>query len=137
MKKHAVTVLILTLLALPGLVTAQSHKIVAQVPFEFVANGKVMPAGDCTITASGQSQTVLEIACGGAKTVAVPNASESLNASADTVLRFHRSGNLYFLSSISREGEHRGYELPAGTAERELMARHEAISDVSLLGAAK
>ena len=137
MKKHAVTVLILTLLALPGFVSAQSHKIVAQVPFEFVANGKVMPAGDCTFTASGQSQTILEIVCGSAKTIAVPNATESLNPASDTVLRFHRSGNLYFLSSISRESEQRGYELPAGTAERELTARHEAMSDVSLLGAAK
>lgn len=137
MKKHAITLLTLTLLALPGLVSAQSDKIKVQVPFEFVANGKVMPGGDCTFATSGVSQTVLEIACGNAKMLAVPNAMESSNPSSDTVIRFHRSGNLYFLSSIIREGQSRGYELPAGKAERELQSRNPAVTDVALGGAAQ
>jgi len=46
MTKHAVTVFILMLAGLTGLVHAQVRpRIVAQVPFEFMANGKTMPAG--------------------------------------------------------------------------------------------
>lgn len=44
-KKHTATLLILMLVGLTGLVHAQMDtKIKAQVPFNFVANGKTMPA---------------------------------------------------------------------------------------------
>ena len=44
-KKHNATLLILMLVGLTGLVQAQmSTRFKAQVPFDFVANGKTMPA---------------------------------------------------------------------------------------------
>ena len=54
-KKHTATLLILMVLGLTGLVHAQMHTMIkAQVPFNFVANGETMPAGECTIAINGQ-----------------------------------------------------------------------------------
>jgi len=138
MKKHAVTLLILALVALPGLVNAQSRKIIkAEVPFEFVAGGKAMPAGECTIEVRGDSQTILWISSGDQHLFAMPNSTESLNPSDDTKLVFNRYGDRYFLSTISREGENRGYELPVGKLEAELRAQNVARSNVTLVASSK
>ena len=138
MKKHAVTLLILALVALPGLVNAQSrHVIKANVPFEFVANGKTMPAGECTIEVRSDGQNILWISAGDQHLFALPNSTESLKASDKTKLVFDRYGDRYFLSEISREGESRGYELPVSKLEKELRAQNVARSSVTLLASSK
>jgi hypothetical protein len=134
MKKQAATLLILTLLAVPGFVNAEGRQVIkAQVPFDFMVNGKILPAGDCAIEARGDGQTYLMVSSGGHSVFVVPNATESLTASADTKLVFHRYGDRYFLSSISREGNSRGYGLPAGKAEKELRAQKAIEGDVTLV----
>lgn len=136
MKKQAVRFLILTLMALPGLASAQ--KVVkAQVPFEFIANGKTMPAGPCTIVASGDGMTRLQISSGKERIFAIPNATESLKAYGESKLVFHRYGNLYFLSSVVREGDARGYELMPGKAELELRAQAVSHESVILVATAR
>jgi len=138
MKKHVVTLLILTLVALPGLLSAQTRTVIkAQVPFDFVAKGKTMPAGECTIEARGDGQTVLSINSGNQHLFAIPNASESRNPSENTSLVFHKYGDRYFLAAINRQGENRGYKLPAGKLEKELRAQNVAANDVTLLASAK
>jgi hypothetical protein len=138
MKKHAATILVLTLMALPGLANAQIRKVIrANVPFEFIANGKNMPAGPCTITASGDGQTVLSISSGKKHVFVLPNATQSSKPYGDTALVFHQYGQRYFLSSIRREGDDRGYGLPAGKAELELRAQKVTEGDVTLLAAAR
>ena len=135
MKKHVATLLILMLAVLTGLVNAQvvHPKIMAQIPFEFVANGKTMPAGECTITAQGDGTMILWIRSGNKNLAAVPHATQSLNASQKTTLVFHRYGDRYFLASISRQGEKLGYEFPTNKLEKELRAQNVAKSDVILL----
>jgi len=135
MKKQATTVLILMLAALTGLVNAQAvrPRIVANVPFEFIANGKTMPAGKCTITALGDGMTILSIRSGNENLLAVPQDTESRHASEKTTLVFHRYGDLYFLASISRQGQTRGYELPVQKIEAELRAQNIAEKDMLLL----
>jgi hypothetical protein len=135
MKKHATTVFVLMLAALTALVNAQvvRQTITANVPFEFIANGKTMPAGKCTITTQGDGVKVLWIRSGNENLLAVPHDTESLKASEKTVLVFHRYGNHYFLASISREGQTRGYEFPLQKMEAELRAQNAAEKDVSLL----
>jgi hypothetical protein len=49
---------------------------------------------------------------------------------------FHKYGDRYFLSSINREGEQRGYELPANSLEKELRAQNVSENDVVLVAAA-
>jgi hypothetical protein len=138
MKKQAATLLVLTLLAVPGFVNAQSRQVIkAQVPFDFIVNGKILPAGECAIKAQGDGQTYLMVSGGGQSVLVVPKETESLTASADTKLVFHRYGDRYFLSSISREGNNRGYALPAGKAEKELRAQKAAEGDVTLAAAAQ
>ena len=138
MKKYAVSLLVLTIIALPGLLSAQSRMVIkADVPFEFVVNGKVMPAGECTIKVAGDGQTILAIESGNERLFALPNSAESLQPSADTTLVFHKYGDRYFLASINRAGEQRGYELPASAVEKELRAQNSVERDVTLLAYAK
>jgi len=138
MKKHAITLLILALVALPGLVNAQSRRTIkADVPFDFVANGKTMPAGECTIVVRGDSQKILWISAGDQHLFAMPHSTESLNPSDETKLVFNVYGDRYFLSEISTEGESRGYELPVGKLEKELRAQNVTKSEVTLVASAK
>ena len=138
MKKHAATLLILTIVALAGLVNAQTRAMIkADVPFEFVANGKTMPAGSCAIQAGGDAQAILSIQSGNQHLFVAPNSSEAMSPSENTTLVFHKYGDRYFLASISRAGEKRGYELPAGKLEKELRASNTVESDVVLIASAK
>jgi hypothetical protein len=135
MTKQAAIFLILTLMALPGLVSAQ-NVVKAQVPFEFIANGKIMPAGPCTIVAKGDGTTYLQISSGKESVFAVPMTTEPRNPSGESKLVFHRYGTLYFLSSVVREGD-RGYELRPAKAELELRAQAVRHEDVTLVATAR
>jgi hypothetical protein len=138
MKKHAASLLILMLATLTGLASAQTAKVItAQVPFDYVVNGKTMLAGECSIKAQGDGQRVLWIASENTGMYVLPNATESTAASDRTKLIFHRYGDRYFLASIEREGESRGYELPASKLEAELRAQNVAEKDVVLLASAE
>jgi hypothetical protein len=133
MKKQAARFLILTLMALPGLASAQ-RIVKAQVPFEFIANGKTMPAGPCTIVDKSDGNPYLVITSGKVSMFAITNPTESVKPYGQSKLVFHRYGNLYFLSSVVREGENRGHELRPGKAELELRAqavRHESVTLVA------
>lgn len=137
MKKQAATLLMLTLVGLTGLVKAQaSTKITAQVPFDFVANGKTIPAGECTIIVDVNGRTLLSIASGQQHTYAFPIADESPNAHKKTALVFHRYGSRYYLAAIKHEGG-TGYQLPASRLERELLARNIPWQVITLLASAK
>lgn len=138
MKKHAATLLILTILAVPGLINAQSRKVIkTQVPFEFIVNGNRMPAGECAVEARGDGITYVLISSGEHKLFVVPISSQAPTTSAEAKLVFHRYGNQYFLSSISRKGEKLGYAFPAGKAEKELQAQMATENDVTLVADAQ
>ena len=138
MKNQAATLLILTLLAVPGFVSAQSRQVIkAQVPFDFVVNGTNLPAGECSIEAQGNGLTYLVVNSGKQHVIVLPNATESSAVSAKAKLVFHQYGRTYFLSSISRQGDNRGYALPAGRAEKELRAQKAAEGDVTLVASVR
>ena len=134
MKKQAATLLILMLAVLTGLVSAQTRTMItAQVPFDYYANGKMMPAGECTIIIDGDGQARLWIASGNERMVALPNSTESLSPSEGTNLLFHEYQGRYFLAGVERRGESRGYELPASKLEIELRAQNVVEKDVTLV----
>ncbi len=134
--KHA-ALLLMTLVGLTGLVSAQtSTTIKSQVPFDFVANGKTMPAGECTIAVDVNGRTLLSISSGEQHTVAFPIADESPRARKKTALVFHHYGKRYFLAAIEHEGG-TGYQLPASRPERELLARNVRWQVLTLLASAK
>jgi len=121
-KKQSATLLILVLVGLTGLVHAQmGTTIKAQVPFSFVANGKTMPAGECTIQITVNGRTALSISSGQQHAFALPMANESSNRSKKTALVFHQYGDRYFLAGIKR-ADTIGYEFPASKLETELRA---------------
>jgi hypothetical protein len=132
-KKHTATLLILMVLGLTGLVHAQRYTTIkAQVPFNFVANGETMPAGECTVRLIVNGQTTLSISSGKQHTFAFPIVEESPNGSNKTTLVFHRYGDRYFLARIKRAGRI-GYELPATKLESELRAGNVAEEVFTLL----
>ena len=70
--KHA-ALLLMTLVGLMGLLNGQtSTSVKAQIPFAFVANGKTMPAGECTIAVDVKGRTLLSISSGERHALAVP-----------------------------------------------------------------
>jgi hypothetical protein len=79
----------------------------------------------------------LQIACGGQKISALPNASETLQPSGENKLVFHRYSGRYFLAGIERAGESRGYQLPVTGLETELRASSATESDVVLIASAR
>jgi len=136
-KKHTATLLVLMFVGLTGLVHAQVPKAIrAQVPFNFVANGETMPAGECTIQFMVNGRTMLSISSGKQHAFAYPMAGESSNGSIETALVFHRYGDRYFLARIKRAGRI-GYELPASKLESELRAGNVAEDVFTLLASAK
>jgi hypothetical protein len=138
-KKQAVTLLFLLMtVALTGLVNAQTSTMIkAQVPFEFVENGKTMPAGECIVAVVvSNGRTVLSIRSGNQHVYEFPDADESMNASRETALVFHQYGGQYFLAGIKRDGKI-GYHLPISRLESELQARNVPEQAFTLLASAK
>jgi len=134
--KHA-ALLLMTLVGLTGLLNAQtSARITAQVPFDFVAYGKAMPAGQCKIAVEVNGRTLLSIMSGKQHTSVFSVADESPSARTKTTLVFHHYGDRYFLTSIKREGGS-GYQLPTSKLERELQARNVQWQVFTLLASAK
>src|SRR5579863_6826044 len=136
-KKHAATLLVLALVGLTGLVNAQMATMTkAQVPFDFVANGKPMPAGECVIESVGVGRTALSISCGRQHVYSVAVvAYQARNASKESTLVFHRYGHRYFLAAIKRAGAI-GYELPPSRQEDELRAQNVSEEVLTLLASA-
>jgi hypothetical protein len=135
--KNAKWMLPVTLMLLSGLMAAQSlthQSVVAQVPFDFMVSGKMIPAGECEVTAAGMQGRILVIRNFDARQSALASSSPSQDAVADrTVLVFTHYGDRYFLSSIRLEGSNQTYNLPESRAEAELRAQNVTASQTSLL----
>ena len=136
-RKHAATLLVLMAAALTGLANAQTSIMVkAQVPFDFVVNGKTIPAGECLVQSLNNALTVLLISSGKQQGLVLPLDGESRKASTMTALVFHRYGDRHFLAAIKRAGKI-GYELPSTRLEEELRAQNIAEEDLTLLAFSK
>ena len=120
--KRATLVILATLnLAATSLVAQHRPAIKANVPFDFVAGGKMLPAGEYQIQT--EQANVLSIRSMDFKS----NANLSAHSAQDTqmsgvaALRFNHYGDRYFLSQIWT-GSDRGQELPKSRAEKEQIA---------------
>jgi len=135
-KKHAATLLILMLVGLTGLVNAQVSTLMkAQIPFDYVANGKTMSKGECVIAVVTNGSTFLTIRSGERTVVALSIVDGSRNTSKQTALVFHRYGNRYFLAGVKRAGAI-GYSLPTSRHENELRAQNVREEVLTLLASA-
>jgi len=130
--------LLVIALALPLLMTAaasaQTVHMKVTVPFNFIAVGTTLPAGEYDIQSLGAEEKVLVIRNrNSAESVLVfSNSAEALNASTSTKLVFHRYGNRYFLSELWVEGDKLGHQTTPSSRETEV-AMDSPGSEVVLL----
>jgi hypothetical protein len=139
--KSAKWMLPVTLMLLSSLMAAQSlssSHVVAQVPFDFMVNNKIIPAGECIVQAVDLDARVVTIRNVAAKKSLLARSShEEANKSDSTVLVFNRYGNRYFLSEIRLEGSAETYKLSESRVETELRAQNAPASQKTLLASLK
>jgi len=139
MKRYGVSILMLAVALLPGLANAQmgGQTIKADVPFDFTAGDKTIPAGECLVHADGASGAALWIGNRDAKvnTYVVPMQTRGLDPSERTVLVFHKYGDRYFLARVERNGSAAGYQLQETKVEKELRAQNKTAGEEIRLAA--
>ncbi len=118
-------ILALTLILAAGFLTTGSamaqlqNAVAADIPFSFILNGRLMPAGHYIIKADSDTHEVLRIDDRDDSvhivTMAMPAASER---QADNTVLFHKYGNQYFLSSIRVSGSSMNCHLTTSKQEK-------------------
>jgi hypothetical protein len=123
MKLQGCAVVVLLALIMVGESLAQTLRVKADIPFEFIVNGSTLPAGQYTIQSFGSvdGRTLLVGSAGNHKS-AIVNAIgvESKKMAGETKLMFHRYGDRYFLTQVWVAGSEHGQELPRTHRESEL-----------------
>ena len=139
MKRYAMVMLMLGAMLLTGIGNAQTGQpaIKADVPFDFTAGDKTIPAGECQVRMEGTAGTTLFIGNRDAKvsTYVLPLQTRSLNPSERTVLVFHKYGDRYFLARVERNGSDAGYQMKVTGVEKELRAQHKIAGEEIRLAA--
>ena len=122
MKKQILTLVgVLGLLLTAGSAFAQTTKIKVDVPFNFVVNRTLMPAGTYTISSVGMGGTLIFHGLDNkALKLVIASYDTASKPSENTRLVFRCYGERYFLSQIWTEGSDRGRRLPKAAAETEV-----------------
>jgi len=136
--KYVKRIFALTLVMLPILAAAQLKKgdaIVAQVPFEFTAGNKVVPAGECIVqaTAPGGRTLMIRNPVAGVAWFSSASLDETKEAAGDYALVFDKYGDHYFLAGIKLAAARTIYRLPESKAETELRAQNMLASEQIVL----
>jgi hypothetical protein len=113
------------LLSLGTVASADSDRVRAFIPFDFVARGTTLPAGTYYVTPQFQTNELLNVS-GMKKGVFIfGNRVDTGSKAEPTRLVFHRYGDRYFLHQIWLE-DGKGYQMPESTQERELQKAENA-----------
>jgi hypothetical protein len=131
----------LMVLALPMAAAAQlgsGQKIAANVPFEFVAWNKVVPAGNCIVQRTSMNGSTLTIqnTKAGMSTLALSRQDRAKTATGAYTLVFHKYGTRHFLAQV-KIADGTVYMLPESKLERELRAQNTAPQDQIVLASLK
>jgi hypothetical protein len=121
MKSLRSALVALTVLLVATAAHAQSAKVAATIPFNFVAGDRAYPAGDYVLSNDG---SVLRIA----NTENMSNDELILSHACEKATPSDRTklvGGEYFLHQIWVDGETSGRELPRSKTERQLAQNHE------------
>ncbi|HKG21864.1 MAG TPA: hypothetical protein VKC34_08180 [Blastocatellia bacterium] len=98
------------------------EKVVVDIPFNFVAGDKALPAGEYTVknVSTGRAQAMLiRSADGRSASIVLTNAVESGSVQKRAKLLFTQYGNRYFLSQIWGPGAGVGRAIPKSRLQRE------------------
>ncbi|HWN98713.1 MAG TPA: hypothetical protein VNS63_05525 [Blastocatellia bacterium] len=125
MKNMMLIVVTLAFLAIGGGTTACAQvtdTIDADIPFDFMVSGKVVPAGHYTVKRVDSNPAIMELRGADARVVNVflTNSAEVAKEPKQSELIFDRIGDQYFLSRIFEEGNRYGVEVQESRAERKL-----------------
>lgn len=131
----------LMVLALPIAAAAQlgsGQKIAANVPFEFVAWNKVVPAGNCIVQRTSMNGSTLTIqnTKAGMSTLALSRQDRAKTATGAYTLVFHKYGTRHFLAQV-KIADGTVYMLPESKLERELRAQNTAPQNQIVLASLK
>ncbi len=119
------------LLAVVSGVKAQtpSTRLVADVPFNFVANDQAYEAGKYTLSAMGSPTIVIHDEETSDTKITLSQTVSKMRPAQKSVLVFHRVGDQYFLSQIWVAGRTEGRQLPESKLEAK-MAKNVGDKDV-------
>ena len=103
---------------------AQSIRLTANIPFEFMVGTKTLPAGEYQVRSDSTPYLLLiQGQDHGAGALTLTNRSEmkmSRDSAAQATLIFNHYGNHYFLAEVRDGYNATGFVLPMSQAEREL-----------------
>jgi hypothetical protein len=130
--KQLAVVTILVAFACTGLL-AQNVAMVANIPFDFQAGNKLMPAGEYQVREQGT--WVILRSADGAKSIAtvLTNAASGADPSLGARLDFNRYGGAYFLTTVWNPYSGDGREVPQTSREKELAKRFGAPSKSAVI----
>ena len=122
MKKYLLTIALALTLLRTAAASAQTIHMRVMVPFNFIAAGATLPAGEYDIQSFGTEGKLLSIHNQNlsAGILVFSNPCESLNASSATKVVFHRYGDRYFLAELWVQGHSTGNQVPPASHENEV-----------------
>ena len=98
---------------------AQSVKLHAQVPFDFVVGDKTYPAGEYAVRSATEGTKLVRIRNNEETVLSLWYPTTSGQAAKRSELVFHQLGNMYFLYQVWAEGVLLGWNLPGVALKRE------------------
>ncbi|MBZ5721092.1 MAG: hypothetical protein LAO03_11990 [Acidobacteriia bacterium] len=133
MKNKLRTLLGLGLVLVAASAFAQTIRVKADIPFNFIVDKQTLPAGEYTVKSMDMAGSSLSIRNKDEKPLSLVLSlpCEKLAASQNTKLVFHRYGDQYFLAQIWVAGSAAGHQLLESRQEIEL-ARDSAAKDVTV-----
>lgn len=127
--KYAARMLTIAVMMMPLLASAQlgkDSKLVAQVPFSFMAENRTLPAGEYSLQSATVTGTALSIRNWDAKAslISIVTSAEPQKGAGVNALVFHKYGDRYFLAGMELADTGAIYTLPRGEAETEMRAQN-------------
>jgi hypothetical protein len=118
-------------LLMAGVAQAQTTRVRALIPFDFVVGDRAYSAGEYWLN-STQTQGVIQIddARDSESVMLLSNTCQKLAPSQDTKLVFHRMGDTYFLYQVWEKGHNYGREFPRSETEVKMAQNHEKADTV-------
>lgn len=125
--RHALVALAVLLMATAA--HAQTTRVAATIPFNFVVGGHDYPAGDYLFSNNGVVLQVIntERQIGD---MILSQSCEKTKPSTETKVVFHQMSGYYFMEQIWVAGSSRGRELPKSKSETRLAQNHEKSESV-------
>ena len=97
----------------------------ANIPFDFLAGQRVMPAGTYEISKSSDHMLLLRATGQNATEFLLVHDTYALDPPTGSSIVFDRHGNKYFLRQIWTAGNHDGLECPKGRIEKRVEAENK------------